>query len=189
MLLLCSPRLHLFHQKLYYSFSRFLKHISWNYASFLRTSKHESITSNSIPQTSYIQVKMKLSTQNNSILLKKTNFALRHDTQTVKNTHTTTQFHTLMRSIQNNTTKTVISVVLPKCFIPQFNVLLEYSAIQQTSTKIIILPQHPFFSLGQAKEPLQHHRLYWPWPGSGGKILLHAWCPCVIVHKQHRQNA
>ncbi len=44
-----------------------LKHISRNYASY---SENESITSNSIPQTSYIQVKMKLSTQSNSILLK-----------------------------------------------------------------------------------------------------------------------
>ncbi len=54
-----------------YSFPPLLKHISRNYASYSQNSKHESITSNSIPQTSYIQVKMKLSIQNNSILLKK----------------------------------------------------------------------------------------------------------------------
>ncbi len=56
-----------------------LKQISWNYASYSQNIKHESITSNSISQTSYIQVKMKLSTQKNSILLKnqtKLNFML-----------------------------------------------------------------------------------------------------------------
>ncbi len=83
-----------FTKKLYYSFSRFLKHISWNYASFLRTSKHESITSNSIPQTSYIQVKMKLSTQNNSILLKKQTLLSDMTHKQSKHTHYNTVSHT-----------------------------------------------------------------------------------------------
>ncbi len=117
---------------------------------------------------------MKLSTQNNSILLK--NQTLLSD-MTHKQSKTHTHTHTLQHSFthwwdkfKTILQKPVISVVLPKCFIPQFNV--------QTTTKIIILPQHPVFGLGQAKEPLQHHKLYWPWPGSGGKIFSHAWCPC-----------
>ncbi len=57
-----------------------------NYASFL-TKLNKSITSYSIPQTSYIQVKMKLSTQNNSILLKPN--LLPHMTHMTSNTHTT----------------------------------------------------------------------------------------------------
>ncbi len=139
-----------------YSFSQLLKHFSWNDASFLQNSKHKSITSNSIPQTSYIQVKIKLSTQNNSILLKKTNFAIRHDTQTLKNTHTL-QFYTPMRWIQNNTTKTSNKCCLYKkkkkkkkiftWWTQQMyafaSVTVEYSTKQQTTTKIIILPQHP----------------------------------------------
>ncbi len=77
---------------IYYSFSRLLKHISWNYASFLQNSKHKSMTSNSIPQTSYIHVKMKLSTQNNSILLK--NQTLLSDM-----THKPSKTHTLQHSL------------------------------------------------------------------------------------------
>ncbi len=71
----------------YYRFSPLLKHISWNHASFLHNSKLKSITSNSVPQTSYIQVKMKLHSKQLN-LAEKSNFALRHDTQTLKDTHT-----------------------------------------------------------------------------------------------------
>jgi len=45
---------------------------------------HKSITSHSDPQTYYFQVKMKLYIQNHSLLLKKTNSALRHHIQTLK---------------------------------------------------------------------------------------------------------
>ncbi len=60
---------------------------------FLQNSKHKSITSNSIPQTSYIQVKMKLFTQNNSILLKKQTLLSGH-TNPQKHTHYNTVLHT-----------------------------------------------------------------------------------------------
>ncbi len=83
---------------------------------FLRNSKHKSITSKSIPQTSYIQVKRKLSTQSNSILLEKTNFALRHDTQTLKNTHYNTVLHTDRDKFKTILQKPVISVA---CGTPQ----------------------------------------------------------------------
>ncbi len=58
---------------------------------------------------------MKLSTQNNSILLK--NQTLLSDmTHKQSKTHTTTQFYTLMRSIQNNTTKTGNKCGTPQMF-------------------------------------------------------------------------
>ncbi len=83
----------------FYSFSRLLKHISWNYASYSQNSKHESITSNSILQTSYIQVKMKLSTQNNSILLK--NQTLLSD-MTHKQSKTHTHYNTVLHTDEIN---------------------------------------------------------------------------------------
>ncbi len=62
---------------------------------FLQNCKHKSITSYSISQTSYIQVKMKLSTQNNSILLKKlTLLSDMTHTHTQKHTHYNTVLHT-----------------------------------------------------------------------------------------------
>ncbi len=105
------------------------------------------------------------------------NFALRNDTQqtkththTHKHTHTTTEFCTLMRSIQNNTTKPVISVVLPKCFVPQ----IMYCRVQYSKQKqeYLFCPSIPSLvwdkprtsSTSQAKLAL----------ASGGKILLHA---------------
>ncbi len=65
-------------------------------------------------------------------------------------THTTTQFYKLMRSIQNNNTKNgyVFACGTPQMFYSSFECTVEYSIIQQT-TKIIILPQHPVFDLGQ----------------------------------------
>ncbi len=61
-------------------------------ALFLRNSKHKSITSNSIPQTTYIQVKIKLSTQNNSVLLEKLTLLKPSKTHTHYN-----MYYTLMR--------------------------------------------------------------------------------------------
>ncbi len=61
-------------------------------ALFLRNSKHKSITSNSIPQTTYIQVKIKLSTQNNSVLLEKQTLLKPSKTHTHYN-----MYYTLMR--------------------------------------------------------------------------------------------
>ncbi len=61
---------------------------------FLQNSKHKSITSNSIPQTSYIQVKMKLSSQNNPILLKNQTLLSDMTHKPSKNTHYDTVLHT-----------------------------------------------------------------------------------------------
>ncbi len=66
-----------------------------NYASFFNETKHKSITSYSIPQISYIQVKMKRSTQNNSILLK-TKLCMTHMTS---NTHTHTRYKTVLLTL------------------------------------------------------------------------------------------
>ncbi len=78
----------------HYSFSRLPKHISRNYASYSQNSKHESITSNSIPQMPYIQVKMKLSAQNNSILLRNQTLLLDVTHKQKKHTHFNTVLHT-----------------------------------------------------------------------------------------------
>ncbi len=140
----------------FYSFSRLLKHISWNYASFLRNSKHKSITSNSIPQTSYIYVKIKLSTQNNWILLK--NQTLPSDM-----THKPSKTHTLMRYIQNNTTKNT-----NKC-------CLWYSPSVLFLNLMYCRVQYNTANNNKNNYSAPASCLYWPWPGSGGKILLHAW--------------
>ncbi len=61
---------------------------------FLWNSKHKYIASKSIPQTSYIQVKMKLSTQNNSILMKTKLYSQTWHTIPQKPTHYNTVLHT-----------------------------------------------------------------------------------------------
>ena len=78
----------------FYSFSRLLKHISWNYASYSQNYKHKSITSHPIPQTSYFQVKMKLYTQNHSLLLK-------NQTLPSDRTHKPSKSHTLQHSLRH----------------------------------------------------------------------------------------
>ncbi len=127
---------------------------------FLQNSKHKSITSNSIPQMSYIQVKMKLFTQNNSILLK--NQTLLSD-MTHKQSKTHTLQHSLTHWIWWDQFKTILHKSVawgtPQVFYSLIECNVEYSTIQKTTTKIIILPQRPVFGLGQAKDPLQHHRL------------------------------
>jgi len=133
-------------------------------------------------------------------LAEKPNFALRHDTQTLKNTHYNTVLLTYEITSKQYYKKTVIRVA---CGTPQYSFSLnkctiEYSTIEQRTTKRIILPQHPVFGLGQSKEPLQHHRLYTgPGQAAGGNppaCLIQPWhastkiyetlCPCVIVHEQ-----
>ena len=71
-----------------------LKHISWNYASHSQNYKHKSITSHPIPQTSYFQVKMKLYTQNHSLLLK-------NQTLPSDRTHKPSKSHTLQHSLRH----------------------------------------------------------------------------------------
>ncbi len=97
-----------------YSFSQLLKHFSWNDASFLQNSKHKSITSNSIPQTSYIQVKIKLSTQNNSILLKKNKLCYQTWHTNPQNTHTHYSFTHRWDEFKTILQKLVISVACTK---------------------------------------------------------------------------
>ncbi len=119
----------------YYSFSRLLKQFSWNCASFLR-----------------IHNFFLYSGQNEAFhskqldLAEKPNFALRHDTQTLKHTHTLQHGFTVVHGT-------------PQVFYSLISCTVEYSTKPQTTTKVIIQPQHPVFGLWQAKEPLQHHRI------------------------------
>ncbi len=104
-----------------YSFSRLLKHISWTYASFLRNSKHKSITSNSIPKLPIFRSKW-------SSPLKTTQSSWKNKLCS-QTWHTNSQKHTHYNSFTHwwdkfkTILQIIISVVLPKCFIPQFNVL------------------------------------------------------------------
>ncbi len=72
-----------------------------------------------------------------------------------------------------NTTKGTTNVCICMFYSLMYG-RVQYNTANNNKNNYCILPQHPIFGLGQANEPCQHHRIYWPWPGSGGKISLHA---------------
>ena len=158
---------------IYYSFSRLLKHISWNYASYSQNSKHKSITSHPITQTTYFQVKMKLYTQNHSLLLK--NQTLPSDithkpskTHTLQHslTHWWDKFKTILQKPKPKTSNKLLLVVLPlkehftwwtRLYICTFSIPLctvQYNT--PNNNKKIFCPS--ITSLVWDR----HHRLYWP---------------------------